>query len=351
MNVPPELPNAQAFSTLRSRLPSRPYCADELPGAVRVRPRDLAITKPHLQINGPSVVGYLLFDIDRADSSGCWIDADLPAPLWEAANRKNGHRHLGYELEIPVRLSGPAARFAVGLSEAMVRRLGADSSYGGLLTKNPLHDEHDVEIVGRPTSLRDLYAVGGFESDDLRRAYRRTEYVSALGRNCAVFDTARGWAYRYVSQAVDGEAWAEAVLQACQRANTFGTPLSENELRQIAKSISKWVWSRKADFSNYRPRRVGIMGFAPLPAVMEAGARIEAVRERQSAGGAYARRSVQTEAVDAIRAARAALGAAGKRPTKAAIASATGLAIRTVERRWKESLTGQMALGLEEEAA
>ena len=184
---------------------------------------------------------------------------------------------------------GTAALRCVVLACSCERAAKRISRCGGLLTKNPFHDEHDVEIVGRPTSLRDLYALGGFESNDLRRVYRRTGYVSAPGRNCAVFDTARSWSYEHVSQAVDGEAWAEAVLEACRRANTFGTPLSENELRQTGKLIAKWVWSRRADFSNYRPRRVGIMGFAPLTAAMEAGARLEAIRARQSAGGAYAR--------------------------------------------------------------
>ena len=337
----------KSLETLRSRLPAKPYCSPGYPGPTWIRPRERALKLPHIQVNGPSFVGYLVFDIDRKDSAGCWRDADLPAPLWEAANPDNGHRHLGYELRVPVSLRGPARAFLAGLSDAMTRRLGADERYNGLTTKNPFHDEHIVRITGPGmTTLRDLYALGGFEPEELRKVYERREGVSALGRNCAVFDTVSLWAYAHVAKTSE-DAWFDAVLGACRGANAFEHPLAEKELKHIAKSIANWTWARRANFANYKPVNRGAMGFTRLPPVMDVTARLEAVRARQSAGGKYARAARQDASIEAIQAARATLIAQGKKATQAAVVKATGLGKATVERRWKEATTGQMSLALE----
>ena len=49
-------------------IPARPYCTDELRDGLQIRQRKQAISCRHIQVNGPRVVSWLLFDVDRPDA-------------------------------------------------------------------------------------------------------------------------------------------------------------------------------------------------------------------------------------------------------------------------------------------
>ena len=46
----------------------------------------------------------MVFDVDRDASWYAADEAGLPAPTWIAINRRNGHGHLAYRIDTPVRL-------------------------------------------------------------------------------------------------------------------------------------------------------------------------------------------------------------------------------------------------------
>ena len=66
-----------------------------------------------------------------------------------------------------------------------------------------------------------------------------------MGRNCTLFDSGRKWAYKQVLKyrlTGDREEFFEAVRCALEDMNDFPDPLPNSEVKQIAKSISKWTW-------------------------------------------------------------------------------------------------------------
>ena len=70
-----------------------------------------------------------------------------------------------------------------------------------------------------------------------------------MGRNVALFNITRQWAYRARLRYTDSTEWAETVYafasmkNASVIADEFSRgPMSESEVAQIAKSIAGWVW-------------------------------------------------------------------------------------------------------------
>ena len=76
----------------------------------------------------------------------------VPAPTITVVNRQNGHGHLLYGIDTPVRMETwggrrAPARYLADVERAMTVQLGADPSYSGFTCKNPLH-RHWVTLSG-----------------------------------------------------------------------------------------------------------------------------------------------------------------------------------------------------------
>ena len=211
----------------------------------------------------------LVFDIDRPDGYTAWEEAGLPPPHWISVNPENGHVHIGYILAAPV-ARGSAARFGplrylAAIEHVLAKRLGADMAFSGLYAKNPLHSDWLTEWHDhiQPYSL-DYLAEFCPDADLAAFNGRSRKEASGLGRNVAVFDNVREWAYKAVRKfwRPNGyEAWADAVRAACESANTFGReqggPLPVSEIKATAKSIARWVWNQftPAGFSQVQAYR------------------------------------------------------------------------------------------------
>jgi hypothetical protein len=86
---------------------------------------------------------------------------------------------------------------------------------------------------------------------DLKAASERLrttpkKYLSGVGRNCSLFDSLRGWAYRWVDdyKTLGRDSWMKRVEQQAEKLNTFVHPLPFGEVRSISKSVGKWTWQR-----------------------------------------------------------------------------------------------------------
>lgn len=231
-------------SIFYKNLPHKPYCMDEIPGYMNIRPKAKAIETPYLQINPPCLVTQLIFDIDKSDAFFAWSDANLPQPNWIAKNPKNGHAHIGYMLAAPVCVTNNArqrvVRYLACIQQAYTLKLGADNGYVGLIAKNPLHEKWDNHILS--TELYDLNYLADFVNLE---QLPRNQHVSGLGRNCTLFDIVRIWAYKAIREHSDSyyAEWEAEVLTRALHANTaFSSPLEYQEVKQTARSIAKWVW-------------------------------------------------------------------------------------------------------------
>jgi hypothetical protein len=234
------------------RWPRRPYCSDDLANGLRIRSLAKALTHPYIQANPPHLRVWALFDIDRAGAALAWEDADLPPPTWTAINRQNGHAHSAWGLEVPVLVDGLGARdaplrYLCAVESLMAERLQADPGFGGLITKNPAHP-----LWWTLKGPRLSYSLGelaeylpGLEK---HRPKRRAPDQIGLGRNVALFDRLRQWAYRAIRPHWGGglQGWNAWLSQCNSRALTYNadflTPLDGREVWHLARSVAKWTW-------------------------------------------------------------------------------------------------------------
>lgn len=208
----------------------------------------MALTCLHVQLNHPSVVRWLVVDIDRRGAYLADEDALLPTFNMVMVNPANGHAHAAYLLDVPVGRHDAAGlkplKLLAAVERGLTRRLGGDRGYAGLLTKNPLHPHWAVEWRrDAPYSLEGL--AGWLTREDMRPDAEIASF--GLGRNCMIFDQLRAFAYREVvafkrsNRSV--EAWRSRLITVAQGMNgPFAEPLSSFEVRSIAKSVAKWTW-------------------------------------------------------------------------------------------------------------
>lgn len=242
---------------LRDRIeataPHRPWCAAEK-NTARVLPLDSAITMPYMQLNPPSMAFWLQLDIDRRGAASAWEDALLPPPTYIAINRVNGHAQIGYALADPVCTSEAARmkplRYLAAVEYAFNHKLGADLAFHGPLAKNPLNERWLLlQPANNPTyELCELADHVDLPSpEDLRRGKINVNYA-AYGRNCALFERLRSWAYSAVRKfwKPEGyESFCDHALHVVEALNMqLPIPLPYSEVRSIARSVAKWVWRR-----------------------------------------------------------------------------------------------------------
>lgn len=235
-----------------SRWPRRPYCTDDLANGLRIRSLASALTQPYIQANPPHLRVWSIHDLDRPCAALAWEDADLPPPTWTAINRENGHAHSAWGLDVPVLVDGLAARdapmrYLCAVESLMRERLQADNGFSGLITKNPAHPRWRVLRGPRMAySLGELAEyLPGLEK---HRPKRRAPEEVGLGRNVALFDKLRHWAYRAIRSYWGGglSGWNAWVAQCNSRALVlnadFRQPLDGREVWHVAKSVAKWTW-------------------------------------------------------------------------------------------------------------
>lgn len=262
------------FETLKkallTRLPHRPYCSDDLTCGVKIRNTEHALKMRHIQLSPPYVQTAIIIDVDQPHALLAWEDnGNVPRPSWIAINPESTHAHYVYLLKSPILRaeyngSLKALRYAAAIEALLNHQLSGDPLYGGLLTHNPIHPAWDTRYICELDNL------DGYELEELSNAdiiyYRpqtntkRFERFEAfgLGRNCALFDDTRLWAYKAVltfkRKRRSYNDWLKATTERVQHANQlFPTPLAPNEATAIAKSIAKWVWYKfDINASNHR---------------------------------------------------------------------------------------------------
>jgi len=233
-----------ALELFNDRLPNKPYFSDDLHFGVRIAGKERAILAKYIQFNQPHAMYWLGFDVDRVGAAIDWSDRNAPAPTLTITNPENGHAHLLYALKTSIRTAPDGKikplRYAAAVENALRKKLGADTGYSGLICKNPNHSHWKI-AVWQP----ELYTLDWLADSLDLNASNEKEIVAdyGLGRNCTLFDKTRKWAYRAIRQ-----GWPEynQWLEACyERTNAYNlqlvSPLEENEVIGIAKSIARWT--------------------------------------------------------------------------------------------------------------
>ena len=239
-------------------LPQKPLCSNKNNGSYKRQSRARALEHAYIETNPLAMQSLIVTDHDGADADYIADLAGLPQPSWVAMNRHTRSGHIVYALNSPVCLTDAGHRAPVNLlarvEQGLTDVLGGDVGYGGRITKNPTNVAH-TSIWGEAEALYGLRELAKALGDigALPAPHRQAQTVldSTVGRNVALFNLTRQWAYRARLRYTDYQEWAETVYafasmkNASVIADEFSRgAMSEGEVSQIAKSIARWVWAR-----------------------------------------------------------------------------------------------------------
>ena len=246
-----QVSEADLFADLE-RWPRKPYCTNDVASGLRIRPLKQAVTMTHIQCNRPHQCAWIVFDIDRPGAENSWRAAGMLEPTWIAVNEQNGHAHVAYGLRVPVLVSGLGARdapmrYLASVESMMSDKLTADLGYAGKITKNPAHA--DWRVLRGPRMTYDLSELAAnLPGIEKYRPKRKEIEQVGVGRNVALFDKLRHWAYSAIRQFWGGglKGWNGWLSMCNSRALVYNadfcTPLGGKEVWHLARSVAKWTW-------------------------------------------------------------------------------------------------------------
>jgi hypothetical protein len=233
-------------------LPYRPYATNRFADGITRQARPVALEKRFIEANPKALSNLLVVDIDHRDAALralCSVGSHaLPNAI--VTNPRNGHAHALWLLGTAFARTEYAKRkplaYAAAITEGLRRAVDGDKGYSGLMTKNPLHDSWSTEWLHDDAhTLAELEASLGTNMPPAgwRDAPKRRGDVAGLGRNCALFETARIWAYREVRHHWGDVLGLDDAIHAevTERNLAFPQPLPRSEARAIASSISRWL--------------------------------------------------------------------------------------------------------------
>ena len=192
-----------------------------------------------VEFNPANSTVCLSFDVDNPNAHELIADLSvyrqvIPIPNWITIRIATGHAHVNVTLSTPVHRN-PESRWKpialLGLiSEYLAYVLGADPSYNGCLTHNPVSRKRGFKTVWMRKPPYTLGALVGFVPDSFVVS---AQPLTAIGRNIGLHRAGCKWKYR--NQSEDVLPWL------LFRNQSFDFPLSEQEVGWIAKSIERWA--------------------------------------------------------------------------------------------------------------
>jgi hypothetical protein len=270
--VTPVAMGADAWET--SWLPRRPLATDDLDRGCWRQSRGDALERRYLEHSPQALLSMLVIDVDHDDALLRALEEPRthPMPSW-IAESPSGRGHVGWVLRTPV-VRTDAGRpkplaFAAKVEEGLRRSLDGDVGYAGLLTKNPTHA--DWVTTWGTEQLYDLSDLAEGLGELMPRSLpRRTVESSGLGRNVALFNRVRMWAYRACRRYDSRTEWEEVAGAYALAVNEeFPVPLGAAEVGHVARSVARWTWRngfRAEGFQAVQARRGAQGGRANTPA-------------------------------------------------------------------------------------
>ena len=234
-------------------IPNKPYASDDLIYGVKIYSKDAALRKVYLQPNHPYYLHNIVFDLDYSASlvEILYSKTGIPLPNLIVENKENGRSHAIYYLKTPIYKTDASRQKPIIYLNAIQRTLqhvlDADVNYTGMICKNPLNDRWRTNTLRQtPYTLDELANKLDIDYREASKPVKLDDAVG-LGRNCYIFHTVRHWAYVAIRKhrGATYSTWLQSVLDHCLKLNESITdPLGYNEVKGIAKSISRYCWKR-----------------------------------------------------------------------------------------------------------
>lgn len=240
-----ELRQSSALVSFCENLPYRVHATNDKKTGVYAYERSKALLMNEIAPDPTGWITGLRVDVDRPDAATSWAEAELPQPTFTIRNALNGHCHLIWQLQGWVNEEKEkAVRYFDAVRDAYTVAVGGDHAYAGWLMHNPRSERYQT-ICG-PDSYRLGTLAAGI---DLSQHVRiRKDVTEAVGRNCSLFNTVRREVYKFVDlyrSVGNRDAFEERVLEVCSRRNSeFVVALPWSEVCSVARSISRWTWTK-----------------------------------------------------------------------------------------------------------
>lgn len=243
-------------------LPLWPLASDDLRQGIYRMNRASALGLRYIEANPHAVSNLLVVDIDHEDAAlrAMWgRQRWLPNAIVETP--ANGHAHAVWALSEPITRTEYARRkplaYAAAVTEGLRRSVDGDAGYSGLITKNPTHEAWEsrwlTDHLYELSELHEHLDEAGFMPAPGWARTRRKNPVG-LGRNCAIFETARTWAYSEARRirlrneyatARDSAELHAAITTHVQTLNAdFSESLPYSEVKATIESIHKWITTK-----------------------------------------------------------------------------------------------------------
>lgn len=208
-----------------------------------------------IKYNSDDRFRVLSVDIDDCSDTMKYQDYNLPAPTWIIQTDRGYQYHWALKQDIPMRIaSRKSIKLVKDIQYKLVALLGGDLNALGLcrVYRNPCNNR--TWFTGNEIALSEFYdlptpAVDKIikniqvQKDIFGNAYKKeyvfNEMVNGDGRNNALFDTLRTWAY---DEAKSGTYSDFGLLRKAEILNLeFQTPLSQKEINTIVNSIDGFI--------------------------------------------------------------------------------------------------------------
>lgn len=205
---------------------------------------------------------YAAVALDCDDGRAAWEALDegrVPGPswaVWRTVEQGERRGHLIWALVVPVHHGGRARegplRLLARAAEWLAHATGADAGYSGLLSRCPTFRRGDLAVAwGRA----EPYGLGEL-AEYIPAGWRRPRLpATAPGRNCAVFAGLRRWAYRPANW---GASQERLEAEAGRLNGQHAARLPEREVRDIAKSVSRWM-ARRIESAQWTQETFGLL--------------------------------------------------------------------------------------------
>ena len=212
-----------------------------------------------VQYNSDDRITVLSVDIDNSSDSLMYEDFNLPKPTWIIQTDKGFQYHWalksavminGYNKHKLIKLVKDILNKLVALLDGDINAIGLNRVFRNPVTNRSWFTGNEVELkefYDLPTPKEDYFnkLLGRVEKQkNLFGATYGASYDFSLmannsGRNCALFDVLRYWAY---DEAKQGSYCAFALQRKAEILNSsFAENLKENEVNSIVNSIDTFI--------------------------------------------------------------------------------------------------------------
>ncbi|ABE29055.1 hypothetical protein DR64_1620 [Paraburkholderia xenovorans LB400] len=324
----------QVLDTFNEHLLNKTYSTNSFEEGLKVRKKQDAISYNYVGLNKP-LTKYIALDLDKGvESTYMFEKKNLPVPTLIVINRETGNCHYLYGLKKPVSFYKNSRlrpqSYLKQTTLALTHELEADIAYAHTIVKNPNSKywkilENDVYY-----DLEDFEEYLDINKFDAKQSV--VFDVAVGGRNVALFDNLRFWAYKEINivDYLSYEAWLDSVSAKATQLNNYEAPLDLKEVGHTAKSVAKWVW-RNQDRVKGGVNR-GVMSHLGL---INDGMSLE---QKQSASALFTNDSRKSGTRGKITTAIIKLKCNGAKITQESISITSDVSVRTIRKYWDEFL-------------